>query len=203
MGQENLQQDAPVVDAQIKRIGAQIRSRRQALGWTLDTLASRANLSKSYMSRVEEGDRQPSIAAFLSICRALGVSLGTLLNGERSSSAFRVVHGAESATVAGNGLVYQVHSGGFPGAAMQPLRITISPNRAGKDLYRHDGEEWLYVLSGTLAVTIGDERHMLQPGDSLHFDAAIGHRLEADGDREVEAILVASAASRALLRSYI
>ena len=191
--------DAP----ELKEIWSRIRSYRQTRGWTLDSLATRAKLSKSYISRLEDGERHPSIAAFLALSRALGISMNMLLSDESSGNTFRVVRGAESPVVPGNGLVYQVHNGGFPGAVMQPLRITISVNRTGDELYRHDGEEWLYVLSGTLNVTIGEEIHSLEPGDSLHFDATVGHRLTATGGKDVEAILVATVAPKVLLRSYI
>ncbi len=71
--------------------------------------------------------------------------------------------------VQGNGLFYQAHSGGLPGAVMQPLRVTIPAGRTGDELYRHEGEEWLYVLSGELCVTLGKEVHDLGAGDSIHF----------------------------------
>ena len=86
---------------------------------------------------------------------------------------------------------------------MQPLRVTISASRIGNELYRHDGEEWLYVLSGYLIVTLGEDEFALGPGDSLHFDATIGHRLTVNGPQDVEAILVASVPSRNLLSSYL
>jgi quercetin dioxygenase-like cupin family protein len=85
---------------------------------------------------------------------------------------------------------------------MQPIRITISASRTGSELYRHEGEEWLFVLSGKLAVTLGSDSYVLNVGDSIHFDATIGHRLAAEGGKDVDAILVASAAQRSLLNSY-
>jgi quercetin dioxygenase-like cupin family protein/ribosome-binding protein aMBF1 (putative translation factor) len=189
--------------AELGDIGVRIKSFRQMRGWTLDLLASRARLSKSYMSRLEDGDRQPSIASLISISRALGVSLSALLSDEAPIRDLRVVRGEEVPAVTGNGLVYQVHSGAIPGAVMQPLRITISAGRTGEELYRHEGEEWLYVLSGKLNVIISEESFELNPGDSIHFDASAGHRLTAADGKDVEAILVASVAPRALLSSYL
>jgi transcriptional regulator with XRE-family HTH domain len=197
------EQDEAISEAELQAIGARLRSYRQMHGWTLDTLASRANLSKSYLSRLEDSDRQPSIAALLSISRALGISLSTLLSDDTQHRNVRVVRGSETPAVPGNGLVYQVHSGAMIGAVMQPLRITISSERTGDELYRHDGEEWLYVLSGHLTVTIGEDSHALTAGDSIYFDATVGHRLNATGGKDVEAILVASVAPQGLLSSYL
>jgi quercetin dioxygenase-like cupin family protein len=86
---------------------------------------------------------------------------------------------------------------------MQPVRISVPADRVGDELYRHEGEEWLYVLSGTLLLTLGANDHRLEAGDSAHFDAGIPHRLNALNGRDVEAILVASASPRALLGSYL
>ena len=193
----------PMGALELQGIGERIRSFRMMHSWTLDTLATRAKLSKSYISRLEDGDRQPSIAALLSISRALGISLGTLLSDGAQNQRVRVVRGSESTAVQGNGLFYQVHSGVMQGAVMQPLRITIPAGRVGEELYRHDGEEWLYVLSGKLSLTLGEDSYELGASDSVYFDATVGHRLTAIGERDVEAILVASVAPRALLSSYL
>jgi transcriptional regulator with XRE-family HTH domain len=198
-----MEQSEQLGDMELLEIGGRLRSYRQMRGWTLDTLASQAKLSKSYISRLEDGARQPSIAALLSISRALGISLGTLISKESQTHKIRVIKGAETKAVAGNGLVYQLHNGGLPSAVMQPLRITIAADRAGDELYRHDGEEWLYVLSGQLTLTLGDETHELGAGDSIYFDATVGHRLTANGGKDVEAILVASVAPLSLLSSYL
>ena len=53
-------------------------------------------------------------------------------------------------------------------------------------MYQHDGEEWLYVLSGTLRLALADETHLLHPGDAAHFDARVPHRLAADGGHDAE-----------------
>ena len=191
-------------DPEVEAISARIRRSRLMRGWTLEGLASRASLSKSYISRLEDGERQPSIAALLSISRALGLSLDALIGGEPQKRAgVRVVRGVETPAVAGNGLFYQVHSGSIPNAVMQPIRITVPSQRTGDELYRHDGEEWLYVLSGHLSLTLGEEAYSLGPGDSIYFDATAPHRLAASGGRDVEALLVASVAPRALLSSYL
>jgi transcriptional regulator with XRE-family HTH domain len=148
---ENLEVDS----TELSNIGERIRSFRLARNWTLDQLATRSALSKSYISRLEDGDRHPSIASLLSITRAMNISLGQLLTDGKSSPFVSIVRGDQIPATPGNGLSYQVHSNGFPGAVMQPIRITISASRTGSELYRHEGEEWLFVLSGKLAVTLG------------------------------------------------
>ena len=185
------------------RLGWRLREERRSNGWTLDELARRSGLSKSYLSRIEDGDRHPSIAALLSIARACNVSPAALVGEEQSEQPIVIVRGDEAPVNQGNGLAYQVLTGGDRPTAMQPVRISVPGDRAGDELYRHEGEEWLYVLSGTLLLTLGSEEYRLGPGDCAHFDAGIPHRLNALDGRDVEAILVACAAPRSLLGSYL
>ncbi len=73
----------------------------------------------------------------------------------------------------------------------------------GDCLYQHDGEEWLYVLSGQLRLILADSEYVLQPGDAAHFDASTPHRFSAIGSCDAEIIFVACAALRPLLDSYL
>jgi len=185
-------------------LGLRVRAERRRKSWTLDDLAARSGLSKSYLSRIEDGERHPSIAALLSISRACNLSLASLVGDEQpTQSPCVVVRGSEAPVSQGNGLTYQVLTSGVRNTSMQPVRISVPADRAGNELYRHEGEEWLYVLSGFLLLTLGDAEYRLEPGDSAHFDAGTPHRLNALDGRDVEAILVASAAPRALLGSYL
>ena len=93
----------------------------------------------------------------------------------------------------GNGLFYTSLAGGNRTTSLHPIRVTV-PARQGDLLYQHDGEEWLYVLSGQLVLILADEEHVLQPGDAAHFDARTPHRLSAKGGGDAEIILVACAA---------
>ena len=85
---------------------------------------------------------------------------------------------------------------------MQPIRVTVPAGREEGEQYRHEGEEWLYVLSGTLQLALADEVYTLSPGDAAHFDARLPHRLRALHGIDAELLLVACASPRLLLGSY-
>jgi quercetin dioxygenase-like cupin family protein len=63
---------------------------------------------------------------------------------------------------------------------LEALHIVIDPERVPPAYARHRGEEWVYVLSGTLRLECGEETHLLEPGSSAHFDAELPHRLGAE-----------------------
>ncbi len=184
-------------------LGGKLRALRVRNGWTLEELAQRVSLSKSYLSRLEDGDRQPSLAALLALSRAFVVPLASLFPQGRASRATVVTRAAQAQPQTGNGLTYTPLSHRAPPAGMQPLRVIVSAGRVGGERYQHEGEEWLYVLSGTLELTLMDEKHTLQLGDAAHFDAREPHRLSALHGADAELIIVACAAPRHLLDSYL
>lgn len=187
---------------QVAQLGERIRMLRVNRGWTLEQLATRARLSKSYLSRLEDGDRQPSIAALLSVAQAFGVSLHALFE-PPDAEAGAVVRAGASPAIEGNGLTYRpLTNGSFP-SSMQPIKVTVPASRTGDELYRHDGEEWIYLLSGRLRLMLGEDSFDLAPGDSAHFDARQGHRLVALGAQDAELIIVACPTFGRLLSTYL
>ena len=192
--------------AEVSSLGARLRDRRPGRGWTLDELARRAGLSKSYLSRLEDGDRQPSLASLLSLAQAHGVPLASLFGGAAAEEARGPALSCGPARPASARQRADLHAPVPPGRGrrMQPVRVVVSARREGDEMSRHDGEEWLLVLSGTLRLALDDETHVLHPGDSAHFDARRPHRLSALDGRDAELILVACAGSpRTLLASYL
>lgn len=181
-------------------MGARLRALRGERGWTLEGLARRTGLSEPYLSRVEGGGRQPSLSALFGLARAYGVSLSSLF--EPEAGARVVVRADEARTRRGNGLLYAPLSAGGDDAHLRPLRVVVPAGREGEEMYRHEGEEWLHVLSGRLRLRLGDDEYELGAGDSAHFDADVPHRLEALGGEDAEVVLVA-ASRRPLLRSYL
>ena len=114
-----------------------------------------------------------------------------------------MLRGGSVPAQAGNGLKYTPLSLPNEAMSMQPIRVVVPAGREDGEGYRHDGEEWLFVLSGALRLALADETHTLHPGDTAHFDARVPHRLSALNGTDAELILVACASPRALLSSYL
>lgn len=168
------------LDAVLTSLAETLREQRARCGFTLEQLAQRADLSVAHLSRLESGDRQPSVAALISLSRALGVSVGTLL-GEHPGGQTLAVYPRGEATRQVNGLTISGCSG-FPGSsALEALYITIDPGRVPPAPARHRGEEWIDVIAGLLRLEYGPEVHLLEPRSVVHFDAERAHRLGAEG----------------------
>ncbi|WUL57254.1 XRE family transcriptional regulator [Streptomyces sp. NBC_00344] len=157
-------------------VAPRLRDMRRRGRLTLEAAARRAGLSPAHLSRLETGARQPSLPMLLSLTRIYGTTVSELL-GETPPERDPVIRGGDREPVAADGWTY--HTAGAPGRALQALRVQV-PFGAQGDLVRvHPGEEWLYVLEGTLRLSLGEAVHELGPGDSAHFDSLTPHRIAA------------------------
>jgi len=171
-------------------IAQSLRDERTRAGLTLEQLAQRAELSTAHLSRLESGDRQPSVAALIALSRALGVSMSTLL-GERRGAPAIATYPRGTPTHESNGLTIAPCSG-FPGSTtLEALQIRISPDREPPEPARHRGEEWIFVVAGRLRLEFDGQVHLLEAGAAAHFDANRPHRLGAEGG-PAEVLVVAA-----------
>jgi quercetin dioxygenase-like cupin family protein len=178
-------------------LGARLRSLRNLKGWTLEQLSLATNLSEPYLSRIESGRRQPSLAALMTLASAHSMPLASLLEESMELASPRVViQAGTSSEHYANGLEYRVVSGAAPKGSLHAVHVTIPPKREHQNFYHHEGEEWLYVLSGHLRLIFENAEHLLKPGDSAHFEARTPHRLAANGPRSAEAVIVSCVSPR-------
>ena len=180
----------------VTQFGERLRNARAHVGLTLEELASETGLSKAHLSRLESGERQPSLAALVYLARTLGVPISQLL-GEADGHPQLLISTGQAPRHEVNGLSIATRSG-FPGSsAIEVLNVLIAPEREPSAPARHQGEEWLYVLHGTLLLELDDEPHIVREGESVHFDALLAHRLAAVGET-CEVLVVAGKDSRSL-----
>jgi transcriptional regulator with XRE-family HTH domain len=176
---------------QLASLGARLRILRRERGWTLDDMAEHCGFSKGYLSRLESGDRQASITAILTLSRVFGVSLASMFDEADAEQVVIVRRGGTAAYDAGGLTCWPLSARNLP-FGLQPMRVLVSPNREGDERQCHDGEEWIYVISGELTLSVGNQAHDLEAGDAAHFDARLPHRLVARSGLEAEVLLVAA-----------
>jgi transcriptional regulator with XRE-family HTH domain len=170
------EEDGPVENLPL--VAPQLRALRRRASLTLEAAARAAELSPAHLSRLETGQRQPSLPMLLGLARVYGTTVSELL-GETVADRDAIVRAADMEPTAAGGWSYW--QAGASGRGMQALRVHV-PHGAQGDIVRvHPGEEWLYVLKGRLRLRLGDTAHVLAPGDSAHFDSLTPHRLAADG----------------------
>ncbi|MEU5278154.1 helix-turn-helix domain-containing protein [Streptomyces asoensis] len=168
-------------------VAPQLRSLRRRAALTLEAAARAAGLSPAHLSRLETGQRQPSLPMLLALARVYGTTVSELL-GERAPDRDAVVRAAAMEPTHAGGWTYW--PAGAPGRGMQALRVHVPHGSQGDVVRVHPGEEWLHVLRGRLRLRLGDTTDVLGPGDSAHFDSLTPHRLAAQDAEGVELLFV-------------
>lgn len=174
------------------RIGSKITTLRESLGLSVDELAERSGCDASTIQRLESGEVAPSLTPLIKLTRALGVRLGTLLDDEtelgpivtRRDAAAKVtrIKSLETASDAGVLDFFSLASG-KASRHMEPFVIDVQPAEEadGHKLSSHEGEEFLFVLEGSIVVEYGKATHTLEVGDSIYYDSIVPHQVRAAG----------------------
>ncbi|MER5587648.1 helix-turn-helix domain-containing protein [Streptomyces asoensis] len=168
-------------------VAPQLRSLRRRAALTLEAAARAAGLSPAHLSRLETGQRQPSLPMLLALARVYGTTVSQLL-GETAPDRDAVVRAEAMEPTHAGGWTYW--PAGAPGRGMQALRVQVPHGSQGDVVRVHPGEEWLHVLRGRLRLRLGDTTDVLGPGDSAHFDSLTPHRIAAQDTEGVELLFV-------------
>ncbi len=167
-------------------VAARIRQLRESRNVTSEQLSERSGLSLAQIAAIEGGEVLPSLTPLLQIARGLGVRLGTLLDDASQLGPVVTRAGAASETVRFSGgtrtggLDFHALAANKQDRHMEPFLIDVHPAPAGEcPLSSHEGEEFIYVMSGRLEVAYGKERHVLEAGDSIYYDSIVPHHVHA------------------------
>lgn len=171
-------------------VGRRLRALRQERKLSLTTLSRRAGLSQGYLSQVERDRAMPSMTALSKLAEVLDVPVAHLFEAahERLPENYVVRRGARRAVLypgstVRNELLVPDLRGRLEAISFRARAGTRSP------LYKHEGEEFGYVLKGRLRVTIGNDEFVLAKGDAICFPSHQPHFWEAVGP-ETEALWV-------------
>jgi transcriptional regulator with XRE-family HTH domain len=161
-------------------IGAQIRLNRKRLGITGGDLAAAARLSPGMLSKIENGQISPSLSTLQSVARALNQPLSsffTPFEAHQDCSFVKAGHGVSierRGTKAGHHYELLGHSLGKD-IVVEPFLITLSEEARSYTGFLHGGVELIYMLTGKVLYRHADRSYMLEPGDTLFFDAGAPH----------------------------
>jgi transcriptional regulator with XRE-family HTH domain len=174
-------------------VGANVRRIRKKADLTVTELARNAQLTKSALSKVENGLVSSPIATLMRIAEALRVPLAEFFVEEPVARPFVLTRRGEGTVIARDGsrfgYAYEALASEMPQKHAEPFLLTIRPgDPIGQ--FRHGGEEFLYMLAGRVEFTIGDDRFMLRPGDSLYFDPSNQHTTKVLGGRPARFLCV-------------
>jgi transcriptional regulator with XRE-family HTH domain len=151
-----------------------IRALRVAQGWSLDELATRARISPSSLSRIENGQRRLALDQLVTLARALDTSLDQLVETDTDDVIVSpMIDGAHG------GMRWPIKA--EPGMTVTRQRMTAPPPDTTASLRAHSGREWLVVLSGTAILLLGNRRFRVETNQAAEFPTMLPHAIGAAG----------------------
>ena len=146
------------------KIGKKIKELRTLCDLTQEELANRTELTKGYISQLENDLTEPSISTLDDILKALGTNLGEFFSGENVNQIVFKKNDYFQKEENGYNITWLV-----PNAQkneMEPILITLSPNSETQIDYPHEGQEFGYVLEGELLLIIDNKKYKVKQGSA-------------------------------------
>jgi transcriptional regulator with XRE-family HTH domain len=174
-------EDTTMIAAALEAVGPRLRRLRSERGVTLAGLSETTGISKSTLSRLETGQRRPSLEVLLPLAQAYRVPLDELVGAPQvGDPRIRLkpqrVHGRVVVSLT-------PHLG-----PVQAWKIVIPATQTEPAPRAHEGHEWLYVLSGAMRLVLGDHDLVLGPGEVAEFDTKVPHWFGSAGGGSAEVL---------------
>jgi transcriptional regulator with XRE-family HTH domain len=175
------------------RLGERVRILRRERGLTLNLLAERSGVSRAMISKLERGEKNPTLVVAAKVAEGLGVSLSQLVGVEERGEV--VVVPLERRMIMrdpGTGFERQLLSPSFGGRGIEFIWSVVPEGSSSGEFppHRRGVEEYVVVEKGRLRAVLGGEDYLLEEGDALYFEADISHRFDNAGEGECSYYLV-------------
>ena len=171
------------IAAALDQVGARLKRLRTQRRMTLTDVASSTGISKSTLSRLETGQRRPTLELLLALSHAYRVPLDDLVAApEEGDPRIRLKPGR----VKGRTVIPLTRQPD----GMQAWKIVIPTSKVTPEPRAHDGHEWIYVLSGHMRLVLGDQDWVLGPGEVAEFDTTVPHWFGSTGDEPAEILSI-------------
>src|SRR5262249_32796028 len=178
-------------------IGARIAFLRRQRSISLDDLAQKSGLTKSFLSKLERGLSVPSISTAMALAGSFGLTVAQLVGEEQYDDAICVVRKGSRPSFMRRGSEvgydYEMLAAGKHFKLMEPYIMRPPLAFQDKRRFEQPGEEFLYVLSGSVEIEFASNVFRLDAGDAVYFDSNIPHRTRSLKGRIAEALVVITA----------
>lgn len=179
--------------------GEKIKLQREDKKLDIKEVAQRTQLDEQQLSRIEACEVAPALGTLIKLARVFGVRLGTFLDDQEETGAVVTRKGengpADNMNAAGSqpreNLAFSSLARQKSDRHMDPFLIEVEPgDEFNSGSSSHEGEEFLYVLKGTLEVAYGKEKYELKEGDTIYYDSIVDHKVSATGTEKALVLAV-------------
>lgn len=179
-------------------VGERIKNLRESKNITREELSQRTGLSIDQIVSIEDDINLPSLAPLIKIARVMGVRLGTFLDDNdalgpvvtRKTDKMKGISFSNNATELRKHMEYHPLSQAKSGRHMEPFIIDILASEGEYTLSSHEGEEFIFILEGTVEINYGKDTYLLESGDSIYYDSIVPHHVHAYRDTAARILAV-------------
>lgn len=183
-------------EGRYEKIGKRIKNLRREKGISLEELSNLTGFGVDYLDRIEKHETQPQLGTMMRLSKALDSAFGRIVSamGEKLYSVTRrnerkVISRSTSAKGEQNVYSYMSLAPEVKGRHMEALMVQLEES-PDSEISIHEGEEFIYVLDGKVALTIGDDKVELLPGDSVYYLSTTPHIIASlEGKATILAVL--------------
>ncbi len=166
-----------------------VRKLREANDWSVEVLAEKTGQSPEFITQVENSEVAPAVSFLLRLARALDVDPGTFLREEEKAAILD--QRAQAFVKRTKNYFYRTLTPGAENEHLRAFMVTIEAKQSHKPVaYKHEGEEFVFVMAGAVELTLGNKPHKLKTGESLNFNSEIPHKLKSLGSEETRCLVV-------------
>jgi transcriptional regulator with XRE-family HTH domain len=181
------------------RLGERVRASRRERGWTLEMLAERSGVSRAMISKLERGEKNPTLVVAAKVAEGLGMNLSRLVGVEEKRKVVVVPRGRRmTMRDPETGFERQLLSPSLGGHGVEFMRNVVPEGSTSGELppHRRGVEEYVVVERGRLRAVLGGEEYVLEEGDAAYFEADVAHRFDNAGVGECSYYLVIDSKGR-------
>lgn len=165
-------------------IGSKLRELRLARKLTLRSVAQEIGFSIALLSQIEKNNVSPPIPTLSKLAKFFNVKMSSLFAEKNEERKYEIIRKNDRKFVSnvisrtGNRHIYsyETFSARMRGKKMTPFLITLSEDTQDSTTYSHEGESFIFVLQGSLAILLNNQEIVLGKGDSIYFDTSLEHR---------------------------
>jgi len=191
IGQETPQEDLAV------NVGERVKRAREKRGLSLLDISRRTGIEVSFLSEIEEGQGAPPLGTIIKLAKALEMKMGYFISGDELRP-FTIVRRGDRKMVSRYDSKRDKHYGyGYESLApnkkdrhMEPFLVTLQPATTEEERSAHDGQEFIFVLTGSMEVRLGEEIHVLEPADAIYYDSTVPHLVKCHGQETTRILAV-------------
>jgi quercetin dioxygenase-like cupin family protein len=178
-------------------MGMRIKRARESRGLSIFDIYLRTNIDVDTLSQIEEGEAIPPLGTVIKLAKALDLKMGYFISGAEGKAYTivrrydrKVTSRYDSRKEKQYGYRYESLAPHKTDRHMEPFLVTLEPSETEEERSSHDGQEFIFVLHGKMEVRLGEEIHILEPGDSIYYDSTVPHLVKCHGKKATHILAV-------------